>query len=48
MSLPFLALAPFQPRIVDIPYEAVTTLCLDCTDCSEVTDLTDVTDQLEI
>lgn len=44
MSLPFLALAPFEPRIVDVEYHATTLPCVDCTDCSDVTDATDVTD----
>lgn len=41
MSLPFLALAPFMPRVVDVPYEATTLPCVDCTDCSDVSDVTD-------
>lgn len=44
MSLPFLALAPFTPRVVDVPYQATTLPCVDCTDCSDVSDATDVTD----
>jgi hypothetical protein len=41
MSLPFLALAPFVPKIVDIPYEATTLPCVDVTDVSDVSDTTD-------
>lgn len=48
MSTPFLALAPFVPRIVDIPYAAATLVCEDCTDCSDTSDVTDVTDELVI
>ncbi len=35
MSTPFLALAPFTPRVVDIPYVPFLPTCLDCTDCTE-------------
>lgn len=43
MSLPFLPLAPFQPRIVDIHYEANVPACIDTTDADH-TDHTDVSD----
>jgi len=48
MTTPFKALAPFEPRVVDIFYAASTGVCVDCTDCSDVTDATDVTDMGEI
>lgn len=43
MPLPFLSLAPFVPRVVEVPYAATVTICADCTDCgtSDVTDSTD-------
>jgi hypothetical protein len=45
MPTPFLALAPFDPRIVDIPYSAFALSCApDCTDCSDVSDSTDSSD----
>lgn len=44
MSTPFLALAPFMPRVVDIAYEAVALPCVDVTDFSDVSDSTDQTD----
>jgi hypothetical protein len=45
MSTPFLALAPFSPRIVDVPYAAFALSCApDVTDISDSTDSTDVTD----
>lgn len=55
MSLPFLGLSPFMPRVVDVPYAATTLTCaVDCTDCSDLsdqtdqTDITDVTDQEDV
>lgn len=48
MPVPFLALAPFQPRIVDIYYAAAVPTCVDCTDCSDVSDYTtDQSDQTD-
>lgn len=47
MPVPFLALAPFQPRIVDVYYAAAVPTCVDCTDCSDVSDYTDSTDQTD-
>jgi hypothetical protein len=44
MTLPFLALAPFMPKVVDVFYEATTLPCLDVTDASDATDSSDVTD----
>lgn len=44
MSLPFIALAPQIPRVVDIHYEANLLPCADCTDASDTTDNSDVTD----
>jgi hypothetical protein len=44
MSLPFLSLAPFIPRVVEVPYAATVPICDDCTDCSDTSDSTDVTD----
>lgn len=41
MSLPFLALAPFMPKVLDVPYEATTLPCVDVTDVSDVSDVTD-------
>lgn len=43
MTTPFKALQPFEPRIVDIFYAAVTFPCVDCSDCSDTSE-TDVTD----
>lgn len=44
MPTPFLALAPFVPRVVDVPYFANTLPCSDVTDMTDTTDMTDVTD----
>jgi hypothetical protein len=41
MTTPFKALQPFEPRIVDLLYEATPMPCFDCTDCSDATDITD-------
>lgn len=41
MPLPFLALAPQEPRVIEVPYQAVT---LPCVNQEDVTDSTDVTD----
>ena len=51
MTTPFKALAPFEPRVVDIPYSAMLLPCVDVTDLSDATttdstDVTDVTDEL--
>lgn len=45
MTVPFLALAPQIPRVVDIPYSA---MLLPCVDTADVTDLTDTTDQSDV
>lgn len=47
MTTPFRALAPFDPRIVDIPYSATLVPCVDCSDCSDAT-TTDSTDNSDI
>lgn len=47
MSTPFLALAPFMPRVVDVGYEAMALPCVDCTDCSDAT-TTDQTDSSDV
>jgi len=45
MPTPFLALAPFVPRVVDVPYFANTLPCSDVTDQTDQTDgPTDVSD----
>lgn len=45
MSLPFLALAPQQPRVFEVAYVPTLLTCYDCTDCSDAT--TDVTDHTD-
>jgi hypothetical protein len=42
MTTPFLALAPFIPRVANIEYQAFAPACV-----SDVTDLTDVTDNTD-
>ena len=44
MSIPFLALAPNIPRVVDIAYSAMLLPCVDVTDLSDVSDQTDQSD----
>lgn len=44
MSLPFKALQPMDPRVVDIGYVAPALPCVDCTDCSDASDQSDVSD----
>jgi len=41
MSLPFKALQPFDPRVVDVPYQATTLPCVP----QDVSDLTDEPDE---
>lgn len=41
MPTPFLGLAPHEPRIFDVPYEANLGVCFDQTDVSDATDVTD-------
>lgn len=49
MSTPFLTLAPYVPRLVEVPYAATYLTCAnDCTDCSDATDTTDQTDVTDI
>lgn len=44
MTTPFLALAPNQPRVIDVGYIAAPGICSDVTDASDTTDQTDQTD----
>lgn len=44
MTVPFLALAPQIPRVVDIPYSAMLLPCIDVTDQTDSTDSTDSSD----
>lgn len=48
MPLPFIALSPIAPRVVEVPYYATTKLCADCTDCSDQSDSTDSSDATDI
>ncbi len=47
MPTPFLALSPFQPRIIDIYYAAAVPTCVDTSDVSDFTDFTDQSDQTD-
>lgn len=45
MTTPFIALAPFIPRVANIEYQAFAPVCVnDVTDFTDVTDNTDHSD----
>lgn len=44
-NVPFLALAPQEPRIVSLIYVSAPGVCDDCSDCSDTTtDSSDISD----